>query len=167
MKFSIHLVETHMRKMDLTVVCTNDPVMVEDSNTMERLLAEDGKYKVAGFDLAYTDGHVSHDQKVVIAQLYVHHHVLLYCYYLAIVPCERFTRFVNNLDYRFATVETTNDQKVLKTSRLACEKLVDFRDHYKIWDSKKDMDSHVDLVEAIIDPYYGGMKAECDKNKHV
>ncbi|KAE8795807.1 hypothetical protein D1007_29246 [Hordeum vulgare] len=27
------------------------------------------------------------------------------------------------------------------------------------------MDSHDDLAEAIIDPYYGGMKAECDKNK--
>ncbi|KAE8779741.1 hypothetical protein D1007_47208 [Hordeum vulgare] len=29
------------------------------------------------------------------------------------------------------------------------------------------MDSHADLAEAIIDPYYGGMKLECDKNKTV
>ncbi|KAE8785698.1 hypothetical protein D1007_40605 [Hordeum vulgare] len=146
MEFDMHLVETHMRKMDLTVVYTNDPVMVEDSiNTMEWLLVEDGKYKVVSFD-PYNGGHVEHDQKLVIAQLYMHHHVLLYHYCLATVPCERFTRFVNN-------------------PRL--QKLVDMRGHYKIWGSKKDMDSHVDLVEAIIDPYYGGMKAECDKNKHV
>ncbi|KAE8814648.1 hypothetical protein D1007_08176 [Hordeum vulgare] len=31
--------------------------------------------------------------------------------------------------------------------------------------SKKYMASHVDLVEAIIDPYYRGVKAECGKNK--
>ncbi|KAE8787126.1 hypothetical protein D1007_05532 [Hordeum vulgare] len=104
-----------MRKMDLTVVYTNDPVMVEDSvNTVERLLAKDNKYKVDGFDLACTDGHAGHDQKVVVAQLSVHHHVLHYHYCLATVPCERFTRFVNNPDYRFSTVDTTNDLKVLR-----------------------------------------------------
>ncbi|KAE8810811.1 hypothetical protein D1007_12426 [Hordeum vulgare] len=111
--------ETHMRKMDLTVVYTNNPVMVEDSiDTMERLLAEDDK-------------------------------------------------FVNSPDYGFAMVDTTNDRKVLKTSGLACEKLVDIRDHYKISGSKKDMDSHVDLDEAIIDPYYKDMKTEGKKNKLV
>ena len=40
MDFGMHLVKTHMRKMYLTVVYTNDPVMVGDSiNTMEQLLA--------------------------------------------------------------------------------------------------------------------------------
>ncbi|KAE8786136.1 hypothetical protein D1007_40039 [Hordeum vulgare] len=122
-----------MRKMDLMVVYTNDPVMVEDSiNTMEWLLAEDDKYKVVGFDLAYTGGRVGHDPKVVVTQLCVHHHVLLYHYFLDTVPCECFTRFVNSPDY-----------------------------------SKMDMDSYVDMAEAIIDPYYGGMRAECKKNKAV
>ncbi|KAE8769308.1 hypothetical protein D1007_59104 [Hordeum vulgare] len=126
MEFDVHLVKTHMRKMDLTVVYTNDSVMVEESiNTMERLLAKDDKYKVTT------------------------------------VPCKRFTRFVNSPIYRFATVDTTNYRKVLKTSGFARQKLVDISGHYKIWGSKKDMDSHVDLPEAIIDPYYGGMKAEC------
>ncbi|KAE8769000.1 hypothetical protein D1007_59459 [Hordeum vulgare] len=124
MEFGVHLVKTHTRKMDLTVVYTNDPVMVEDSiNTMQRLLAEDDKYKVAGYDLNYTGGHDRHDQK----------------------GCQE-------PNYRFTTVDTTNDRKVLKTSGLACQKLVDIPDHYKIWGIKKDMDSHVDLVEAIIDP---------------
>ncbi|KAI5021630.1 hypothetical protein ZWY2020_058360 [Hordeum vulgare] len=157
-----------MRKIDLMVVYTNVPVKVADSiNTMERLLAEDDKYKMVAFDLAYTDGHARHDHNVSIAQLCLHHHVLLYHYYLAIVPCKRLTRFVNNPDYRFTTVDTTNDRKVLKTSDLACQKLVDIRGHYKIRAIKKDMDSHVDLAEAIIDPYYGGMKVECEKNKPI
>ncbi|KAE8813429.1 hypothetical protein D1007_09433 [Hordeum vulgare] len=96
--------------MDLTVEYTNDPVMVEDSiNTMGWLLAGDDKYKVVGFYLAYTSGRAGHDEKVVVAQLCVHHHVLLYHYCLATVPCEHFTRFVNSPDYRCATVDTTND----------------------------------------------------------
>ncbi|KAE8796491.1 hypothetical protein D1007_28476 [Hordeum vulgare] len=132
-----------MRKTNLMVVYTNDPVMLEDSiNTMERLLAEDDKYKVVGFDLAYTGDRARHDQKVVVAQLCMRRQVLLYHYCLATVPCESFTRFVNNPDYRFATVDTTNDPKVLKTSGLACQKLVDIG-HYKIWGRKKDMGSHL------------------------
>ncbi|KAE8789540.1 hypothetical protein D1007_36181 [Hordeum vulgare] len=108
MEFGVNLVETHMRKVDLPVVYTNDLVMVEDSiNTMERFLAEDDRYKVVGFEHAYSGGHVGHDQK----------------------------------------------------------KLVDIRNHYKIWGTKKDKESHVDLAEVIIESYYGGMKAECKKNK--
>ncbi|KAE8799883.1 hypothetical protein D1007_24763 [Hordeum vulgare] len=139
MEFSVHPVEIHMRKTDLTMVYTNDPVKVEDSiNTMEWLLAGDEKYKVVGFDLTYTGGRVGHDQKVVITQF----------------P-----------DYRFATVDTTNNRKVLKTSGLAFQKLVDIRGHYKLWGSTTDMESDVDLAKAIIDPYYRGMKAECNENK--
>ncbi|KAE8786247.1 putative methyltransferase PMT27 [Hordeum vulgare] len=109
MEFGMHLVETRMRKMDLTMVYTNNPVMVEESiNTMEWFLAEDDKYKVVGFDLTCTGGRAGHDPKLVY-----------------------------------------------------------IRDHYKIWGSKKDMDSDVDLAEAILDPYYRGMKAECEKNKVV
>ncbi|KAE8783906.1 hypothetical protein D1007_42588 [Hordeum vulgare] len=168
MEFDMHPVETHMRKTDLTVVYINDPVMVEDSiNTMERLLAEDDKYKVVGFDLAFTGGRVGHDHKVVVAQFSVRHHVFLHHYCLATMPCECFTRFVHNPEYRFATVDTTNDPKVVKTSGLACQKLVDIHDRYKIWGNNKDMESHVDLAEGIIDPYYRSMKAECGKKKHA
>ncbi|KAE8785245.1 hypothetical protein D1007_41080 [Hordeum vulgare] len=121
MEFGMHLVVTHMRKMDLMMVYTNGPVMVEDStNTMEWLLAEHDKYKVVVFDLAYTSGHVGCDQKVVVAQLCVHHHILLLYYYLATLPCNCFIRFISSPDYRFATVDTTNDRKVLKTLGLAC-----------------------------------------------
>ncbi|KAE8773427.1 hypothetical protein D1007_54315 [Hordeum vulgare] len=165
MELGMHLVETHMRNMDLIMVHGNDPVMVEDSiNTMERLLGEDDTYKVV-FDLTYTVGRYGHDQNVVVAQLCMHYHVHLYHYCLATVPCERLTGFVNNPDYGFATVDTTNDPKVLKTSGLAFQKLVDIRDKYNICGSKKDMDSDVDLAEAITNPYCGGMKAECDKDK--
>ncbi|KAE8819499.1 hypothetical protein D1007_02731 [Hordeum vulgare] len=145
MVFGVHPMENHMRKTDLTVVYTNDLVMVEDSvNTMERLLAEGDKYKVVGFNLAYTGSRSEHDQKVVIAQLCVHHHVLLYHYCLATMPRERCSRFLNSSEYMFSMVDTTNDPKVLKILGLACQKLVDIRGHYKSWGSKKDMDSHVD-----------------------
>ncbi|KAE8821143.1 hypothetical protein D1007_00767 [Hordeum vulgare] len=68
------------------------------------------------------------------------------------------TRFVNSPNYRFDTMDTTNNQKVLKTLGVACQKLIDIHDHYKIWGSKKDMDSHVDLAKAINGPYYRDMK---------
>ncbi|KAE8811293.1 hypothetical protein D1007_11653 [Hordeum vulgare] len=155
-----------MTKTGLTVLYTNDRVMLEDSiNTMKRLLPKEDKYKKVSFDLAYTGGRAGHDQHVAFAQLCMRYHVLLYHYFVAIVPCERFTRFVNSPDYRFAMVDTTNDRKVLKTSGLAHEKLFDIHDHYKIRGRKKYMDSHIDVAEAIIDPYYGGLKAECKKNK--
>ncbi|KAE8774484.1 hypothetical protein D1007_53146 [Hordeum vulgare] len=131
MEFDRHLVETHMRKSDLMVMYNNDPVMVEDSiNTMDKLLFEYDKYEVVGFDLTYTSGHAGHDQKIAVAQLCVHRHVVLYHYCVDTVPCEHFTR----------------------TSGLPCQKLVDIRGHYKIRGSNKNMDSHVDLVDAIIDP---------------
>ncbi|KAE8776147.1 hypothetical protein D1007_51264 [Hordeum vulgare] len=168
MKFGVHLMESHMRKMDLPVVYYNDRVMVEDSiNTMERLPGEDDKYKMVGLDFPNTGGHAGLDQNVVIAHLCMHHHVLLYPYYLAIVPCKCFTRLVNNPNYRFTMVDTTNYRNVLNTLGLSYEKLINIRGHYKIWGSKKDMNSDIDLSEAITDAYYGGMKAECEKNKHV
>ncbi|KAE8774379.1 hypothetical protein D1007_53257 [Hordeum vulgare] len=133
MELDMHHVDTHFRKKDLTVVYTGDRDMVEDSiNTLERLLAQDDKYKVVGFDLAFTDGHAGHDQKVTVTQLYA-----------------------------------INNRKVLKTLGLVCQMLVDIHNHYKIWGSKKDKDSHVYLVVAIINPYYRDMKVECEKNKLV
>ncbi|KAE8794198.1 hypothetical protein D1007_31072 [Hordeum vulgare] len=45
--------------MDLSVVYTNDPVVVENSNTIEKLLVEDDKYKVVGFDLEYAGSRAS------------------------------------------------------------------------------------------------------------
>ncbi|KAE8771311.1 ubiquitin-conjugating enzyme e2 26 [Hordeum vulgare] len=76
-------------------------------------------------------------------------------------------RSVNSPDYRFATVDTTNEPKVLKTSGLDCQKLVDIHDHYKVWGSKEDKESHVDLAVSIINPYYTDIKTECEKNKLV
>ena len=95
------------------------------------------------------------------------HHVLVYHYCLATWLCKRFARFVNNPDYRFATVDTTNDLKVLKTSGLSCQKLVNIQGQYRVWGSekKKKKDSLVYLAAAIIDPYYKDMKAECHKDK--
>ncbi|KAE8785850.1 hypothetical protein D1007_40358 [Hordeum vulgare] len=114
-------VDTHNRKMDLSVVYTNDPIIMDNSiNTLEQLLAEDYKYKVVGFDLEYTSGPDGHDQMVVVAQLCMRHHVFDYHYLLATRPCERFTRFVNNPDYRFTMVDITNNLKVLKTLGLSC-----------------------------------------------
>ncbi|KAE8799418.1 hypothetical protein D1007_25185 [Hordeum vulgare] len=47
------------------MVYTNEPTVVVNSiNMLEQLLAEDDKYKVAGFYLEYTGGCAGHDQKV-------------------------------------------------------------------------------------------------------
>ncbi|KAE8785713.1 hypothetical protein D1007_40512 [Hordeum vulgare] len=73
-------VNTHNKKTHLLVVYT-DPIVVENFiNTLEKLLAEEDKYKVVGFDLEYTGGRVGHDQMVVVASLCVRHHVLVYHY---------------------------------------------------------------------------------------
>ncbi|KAE8813562.1 hypothetical protein D1007_09264 [Hordeum vulgare] len=114
-------VDTHIKKMGLLVVNTNDSVVVKNSiNTTEQLLGEDAKYKVVGFDFAYNDGRGG---------------------------------FVNMPHYRFAMVDTTNDLKVLKTLGLTRKKLVNIQGRYKVWGSKKDKDSLVDLTIAIVDPY--------------
>ncbi|KAE8810113.1 putative methyltransferase PMT27 [Hordeum vulgare] len=53
-----HVVYTHVRGKDLSMVYTNETVPVESSiQTMEQLLAED-KYQLVGFDLEFTSGHV-------------------------------------------------------------------------------------------------------------
>ena len=112
MEFGEHRVETHAREMDLSVVYTIDPAVVDDYiNSVEQLLARD-KYKVVGIDLQYTAGRPDIDQKVDVAQLCVRHHVLIYHYCMATEPCDRFNRFVNSTDYKFAMVETTDDVKV-------------------------------------------------------
>ena len=100
------VVDTHRRFMDLSVVYTNDPVWVEHSiHIMELLLAKD-KYKVVGFDLKYTRARAGSRPKVTVAQMCMHHHVLVYFYCLATRPCECFARFVNNPHYMFATERT-------------------------------------------------------------
>ena len=82
--------------MDLSVVYTNDPVGAEHSIHIIKLLLAEEKYKVVGFDLEYTRARAGSRPKVVVAQMCVHHHVLVYHYYLDTRPCERFTRFFNS-----------------------------------------------------------------------
>ena len=83
MEFGEHKVETHARETNLSVVYTIDPAMVDDYiNTVEQLLARD-KYVVVDIDLQYTSGRPNIDQKVVVAQLCMHNHVLIYHYYMA------------------------------------------------------------------------------------
>ncbi|XBI01338.1 hypothetical protein VPH35_130137 [Triticum aestivum] len=161
-----HVVDTHVRRKALSVVYTNNPMLVESSiQTMEQFLAED-KYQVVGFDLEYTIGRAGHNQKVVVTQLCVLHDVLVYHYHLDTRPCERFSRFINTSDYKFDAVDTTNDLKALKVSGLKCLNLVNIQDHYKVWGSAKNkLNSLVDLASAIIDPYYMKMKDESKKDK--
>ncbi|XP_073363061.1 uncharacterized protein [Aegilops tauschii subsp. strangulata] len=127
---------------------------------MEHLLARD-KYKVVGIDLQYTGGHPGRDQKVAVAQLCVHHHVLIYHYCMAIEPCDRFPRFVNSTNYKFAMMETTDDVKALKVTGLSCKNLVEICGRYKVWGSMKV--SLVELTSAIIDPYYEKMKQDANR----
>ena len=80
------------------------------------------------------------------------HHVLIYHYYLATRPCERFARFVKNPHYMYTTVDITNDLRVLNNSGIACRNHVDIQGQYKIIGNGQEKDSVVDLAETIIDP---------------
>ncbi|KAE8789814.1 hypothetical protein D1007_35919 [Hordeum vulgare] len=109
-------VDTHIRKSDLSVVCNNDPVVDENSiNIIEEILDEDDKHKVVGFSIEYTHGHAGCDRELIVDQLCMHYHIVIYHYCMARRPCKRFARFVNNPDYRFTKLDTTNDLHVLKT----------------------------------------------------
>src|SRR3989337_1036772 len=81
-------------------------------------------------------------------------------------PCDRFSRFVNNTDYKFAMVETIDDVKALRVTGLACKNLVKIREHYMVWGSTK-KDSLVELASAIIDPYYEKMKQDAKRTSPV
>ena len=81
----------------------------------------------------------------------MHHHVLIYHYCMTTKPFSSFTTFVNSTDYKFAMVETTDDVKVLSVTGLACENLVEIRDHYRVWGSTK-KDSLFELASDIIAP---------------
>ncbi|KAE8797495.1 hypothetical protein D1007_27352 [Hordeum vulgare] len=106
-----HVVNTRMRGKELPMVYMNVSILVESSvQTMDQLLAE-GKYRVVGFDLEFTSGCARQDEKVAIAELCVRHDILIYHYHLATRPYEHFARFINNLDYSFVTVDTTNNLK--------------------------------------------------------
>ena len=86
MEFGEHKVETHTRETDLSVVYTIDPAVVDDYiNSVEQLLAR-VKYKVFGIDLQYTTDRPCIDQKVVVAQLCVRHHGLIYHVHKALRP---------------------------------------------------------------------------------
>ncbi|KAE8781812.1 hypothetical protein D1007_44872 [Hordeum vulgare] len=122
-------VDTHIRKADLSVVYANDLVLVEKSiNTLEKLLAENYTYKVIGFDLEYTGGHAGHDQMVAVAQLCVCQHVLVYHYCLVTRCCKRFPGLLTAPIAGSPTVDTTNNLKVLKTSGLSYQKLVNIQE---------------------------------------
>ena len=75
---------------------------------------------MVGFDHEYTRTHAGSRPKVVIVQMCVRHQVLVYHYYLATRPCERFARFINSPHYMFALVDITNDVKALENSGIAC-----------------------------------------------
>ena len=94
------------------------------------------------------------------------HHVLIYHYCMATDPCDRFNRFVNSTDYKFATVETTDNVNALSVTGLAYKNLVEIRDHYRVWGSTK-KDSLVELASAIIDPYYEKMKQDAQRTSVV
>ncbi|KAE8808059.1 hypothetical protein D1007_15618 [Hordeum vulgare] len=137
------IVDTHVRGKDLSMVYMNEPDSVESSvKTMKQLLAED-KYQVVGFDLEFTNSHAGQDQKVLVAQLCVRHDILVYHYHLTTRPCECFPGFINNPDYNFAMVDTTNDLKALDLSCLTCKNLFNIHEQYKMKDeSKKDKNAY-------------------------
>ncbi|KAE8818162.1 hypothetical protein D1007_04035 [Hordeum vulgare] len=125
-----HVVDTHVRGNDLSVVYTNELVSGERSiQTIEQLLDED-KYQMVGFHLELASGRAGQYRKVVVTQLCVRHD-------LATRPCERVATFIHNPNYSFTTVDTTNDLKVLDVSGLTYQNLVNIHDHYKD-ESKKD-----------------------------
>ncbi|KAE8788637.1 hypothetical protein D1007_37202 [Hordeum vulgare] len=76
-------------------------------------------------------------------------------------------RFLNNIDYIFSMMDTTNNEKVLKTMGLAYWIVVDIQCQYEILgDEENHKDSLVDLAMAIINLYYRGIK-DIYKKKEV
>ncbi|KAE8772109.1 hypothetical protein D1007_55953 [Hordeum vulgare] len=132
-KFTVRAyVDTQVRFKTLMVVYTNDSFWVENTmHIMEQLISFD-KYKVVGFDLPYTGGHVGLDRKVSVAQLCVVRYVIVYHYCMSTRTCERFAKFINSPDYLFGTMDTTNNEKVLKNIGLSCQNLVGIQCEYKI-----------------------------------
>lgn len=98
--------------------------------------------------------------------MFMGHHVLIYHYGMATEPSDRFARFVNIADYKFATMETTDDVKALRVTGKACKNLVEICEHYRIWGSTK-KDSLVKIALAIIDPHYEKMKQEANRTRLV
>ena len=66
---------------------------------------------------------------------------------MAAEPCDHFNMFVNSTDYKFATVETTDNVNVLRVTGLAYKNLAEIHDHYRVWGSTK-KDSMVELASA-------------------
>ncbi|XBH63303.1 hypothetical protein VPH35_117319 [Triticum aestivum] len=75
-------------------------------------------------------------------------------------------QFVNSTDYKFATVETSNDVKALMVTGLLRKNLVEIHDHYRVRGRTK-KDSLVELASAIIDPYYEKMKQDANRTSLV
>ncbi|KAE8803360.1 hypothetical protein D1007_20805 [Hordeum vulgare] len=120
-EFTMHVVvDTHKRFIELSVVYTNNPVWVEHSILITELLLAEEKCKVVGFDHEYTRSHSRSRPMVAVTEMCVRNHVLIYHYCLATRPCEHFARFVKSPHYMFATVDITNDVKLLKYSGIAC-----------------------------------------------
>src|SRR4051794_34674367 len=106
---------------------------------------------MVGLDLEYTMRKTGQVQTVVIAQLCMENHVLVYHYHYATPsPFERFGIFINSDAYEFATVDADNDRRVLEDTGLSCQKLVDIQEQYKIKNNGKSKDSLGDLGVAII-----------------
>jgi hypothetical protein len=63
-------------------------------------------------------------------------------------------------------VDSANNVKVLHTSGISFQNLVDIQKQYKIIDNEKKLESLADLVTAIIEPFYAGMNDDI-KNMHV
>ena len=75
--------------------------------------------------------------------------------------CPRFTKFLVNTSYTFATNDAGNDSKVLCAIGFSCPSLVDIQAKYKIPDNNKSKDGLDDLAEEIIDRVnYGSVKLE-------
>ena len=85
---------------------------------------------------------------------------------MATEPSDRFARFINSTDYKFAMVETTDDVKALRVTGLAYKNLVEICEHYRVWGSTK-KDSLVELASAIINPYYEKMKQDAQRTSPV
>ena len=69
---------------------------------------------VVDFDLEYTTVPKGEDQTVAVSQLCVENHVLVYHYHFAQPsPSARFAAFINIDEYQFATIDASNDRKML------------------------------------------------------
>ena len=147
----------------LEVVYTNEEHTVERIlKKYEEWLAEE-KHQFIGLDIEYT-----RDRRcMAVLQLAMRQHVLVFHWCKSKKNCLELGKFFERKNITFASVDITNDSKVLSSAgfHIPPEYYVDIQLVYKI-KGGDERDGMGDLAADLIDKSYANMKKEFPSNQH-